>query len=577
MWSLDTKTGHFESDARDGQIHGYQRDSSSKMLANARSLVHPDDLPLLDAAFAASKRTGDRCKIEYRVGDAGRSEERWVALDGAVVRGPNGQPDQLLGVTRDITVHKQAERALSDRNLQLTLAGKFALVGTYAYDVGTEKYQISPGYAAVHGLPEGTEETSRAEWRARVHADDLPGVEAGFHQAMAERRREYHCEYRLARPDGEIRWIDSRNFISYDHAGSAPRLVGANIDVTQRKKTELVLDERTVQLALAAKAARVGSYAYDADSDVMSVSEGYAALHGLPEGTLVTTRSEWRARTLPEDRVRVEDVRQEAFRKRLNEYEIAYRIFRSGEIRWIESRSFISYNLDGSPRRVIGINIDVTERKRAEDQQRVLVAELDHRVKNVLATVSAIINQTQQPGGSPTDFVTALDSRIKSLAGTHELLSQSRWGGVALREIAQCEFAPYAADNVEFNGPDVMLKAEAAQAMAMVLHELTTNAAKYGAFSGRGGRALLKWRWLDNGSHGRLAVEWREIGGPAVLTPRKSSYGTNIIRELIPFELGGTVELTFPGDGVRCWMEIPAEWVSRASPLDTEPKVGLRA
>jgi len=88
---------------------------------------------------------------------------------------------------------------------------------------------------------------------------------------------------------------------------------------------------------------------------------------------------------------------------------------------------------------------------------------------------------------------------------------------------------------------------------------------------------VLKWRWLDNGSHGRLAIEWREIGGPAVLTPHKSSYGTNIIRELIPFELGGTVELTFPGDGVRCWMEIPAEWVSRATPLRTEPEVGLRA
>jgi len=96
---------------------------------------------------------------------------------------------------------------------------------------------------------------------------------------MAERRREYYCEYRFVRPDREIRWIDSRNFISYDQDGSA-RVVGANIDVTQHKKTELILDERTVQLALAAKAARVGSYAYDVDSDAMSVSEGYAALHG---------------------------------------------------------------------------------------------------------------------------------------------------------------------------------------------------------------------------------------------------------------------------------------------------------
>jgi len=270
-------------------------------------------------------------------------------------------------------------------------------------------------------------------------------------------------------------------------------------------------------------------------------------------------------------------VRHEAFRKRLSEFAIEYRISRLGESRWIEARSFISYNPDGNPLRVIGINIDVTDRKRAEDQQRVLVAELDHRVKNVLATVSAIINQTQQAGSSPTEFVTALDSRIKSLARTHELLSQSRWGSVSLTEIARCEFAPYAEDNVEFNGPDVTLKAEAAQAMAMVLHELTTNAAKYGAFSGHAGRVSLTWRWLDNGSHGRLAIEWREVGGPAVLAPHQFSYGTNIIRELIPFELGGTVELTFPGDGVRCRMEIPAEWVRRAVPLNNEATVDLRA
>jgi two-component sensor histidine kinase len=219
---------------------------------------------------------------------------------------------------------------------------------------------------------------------------------------------------------------------------------------------------------------------------------------------------------------------------------------------------------------VIGVNIDVTDRKGAEDQQRLLVAELDHRVKNVLATVSAIITQTHDAGSLNTDFVTALDSRIKSLARTHELLSQSRWSGVSLAEIARLEFAPYAKDNVECGGPSVTLKAEAAQAMAMVLHELTTNAAKYGAFSDRNGRVSLRWRWLRNGSTGRLAIEWREIGGPQVQAPSQSSYGTAIIRELIPFELGGMAELAFASDGVKCRMELPAEWVGSAAGADNE-------
>jgi two-component sensor histidine kinase len=200
----------------------------------------------------------------------------------------------------------------------------------------------------------------------------------------------------------------------------------------------------------------------------------------------------------------------------------------------------------------------------------VLVAELDHRVKNVLATVSAIVTQTQDANSSLADFVAALDCRIKSLARTHELLSESNWRGVSLAEIAQREFAPYVADNIEVSGPRVTLKAEATQAVAMVLHELTTNAAKYGAFSDRSGRVLLRWRRLRNGARGRLAIEWQEINGPPVPARSQSGYGTSIIRELVPFELGGAAELVFAPDGVKCRLEIPAEWIGRGSPASNE-------
>jgi PAS domain S-box-containing protein len=701
VWSVDTATGHFEGDARDRHIHRHRPDAPPNTLAAARRFIHPDDLPAVDAAFSAANRTGGSCRVEYRLASADGTDlrqERWVAAEGTVVRDANGRPVQLLGVTCDITEHRQAERVLAERNLQLDLAGKFALVGTYVLDVGSGRYQVSPGYAAIHGLPEGTEETSRAEWRTRVHPSDLPAVEAGFEQAMAKRRREYYCEYRFVRPDGEIRWIDSRNFISYDHDGSA-RLIGANIDVTQRKVTEaalkehkasladalaagkvmafewdavtrqtrrsdnaasilgddeggptgvrteffervhpddrktiksqirklspsnpayvlnfrfrgrdgrqvwleetasgefdgsgrllrikgltrdvterrtaeLALSERTMQLALAGKAALVGSFAYDADTEVIQISDGYAAIRGFVEGTTQIARNECLARVHPDDRGRVERVRSEAFRKRQSEYTVEYRIIRpSGELRWVETRCFISFGGGGHPHRVVGVSIDITERKRVEEQQCILVAELDHRVKNVLATVCAIVTQTLDPRSSLADFVTGLGSRIEALARTHELLSQSHWSGVSLVEIARRELAPYAADNVEIRGPSVTLKAEAAQAIAMVLHELTTNAAKYGAFSDRNGRVSLRWQWLRNGSTGRLGIEWQEIGGPLVLPPRQRGYGTDVIGELIPFELDGTVELTFPRDGVRCWMEIPAEWVSRAAPLDSE-------
>jgi two-component sensor histidine kinase len=240
-----------------------------------------------------------------------------------------------------------------------------------------------------------------------------------------------------------------------------------------------------------------------------------------------------------------------------------YRIVRAGEVRWIESRSFILYNSDEHPQRVIGVNIDITERKRSEERQRFLVSELDHRVKNLLSTVRAIITQTQEASSSHNEFVTGLKRRIDSLDRTHELLSESNWRGASLAAIVRREFAPYAAGNAEAGGPSVNLKAEATQAVAMVLHELTTNAAKYGAFSSRTGRVSVQWRWQQTGSHDRLVIEWLETGGPAVLAPRQSGYGTGIIRELIPFELGGKVDLVFASEGIRCRFEIPADWISR--------------
>jgi two-component sensor histidine kinase len=140
--------------------------------------------------------------------------------------------------------------------------------------------------------------------------------------------------------------------------------------------------------------------------------------------------------------------------------------------------------------------------------------------------------------------------------------NEARWHGVALAEIVQREFAPYGQGNSDVRGPSVTLKPEAAQAVAMVLHELTTNAAKFGALSKRSGRVQLKWWWQQNAGDPRLVSEWKEVGGPPVREPSRSGYGSSVVRELIPFELDGTVDLAFAKDGLRCRLEIVADWIS---------------
>jgi len=326
------------------------------------------------------------------------------------------------------------------------------------------------------------------------------------------------------------------------------------------KKAELALAERSLQLALAGKAALVGSFGYDVDADAMQVDAGFAALHGLPEGTAETTRSEWRTRAHPDDVDRVVDIRDQAFRERVGEYGAEYRIIRSDdEVRWIESRSCITYTSDGRPQRVTGVNIDITERKRAEDHLRVLVAELDHRVKNTLATVSSVASRTLDASGSGADFVAALDGRIKSMAATHQLLSSQQWKGILLSDLVRRELAPYATHrNTDIGGLEVILKPETAQAVSMVLHELTTNAAKYGALSTNDGRVSVRWHRVLNGeAKPPLRIEWQESGGPAVQPPDRSGYGMEVIRDLLPYELNGKVGLAFASTGVQCFIDIP--------------------
>src|SRR5262249_45880096 len=382
--------------------------------------VHPEDLKCIDGAVAEARLTRGNWKAEYRVvpppDHPHAGEIRWVAVDGSIVRDAHGAPMQLLGVTRDITLSKRGEQALAERELQLALAGRAALVGTYAYDTDSEILQVSEGYAAIHGYPEGTTRMARSQWLAGVHPDDVEWLERRRSQVFRERQTDYVVEFRIPYAGG-VRWIEARSFVSYDSDGHPQRMVGVNIDITDRKRAEDALAERNAQLALAGRAARVGSYAYDVNKGVMQISEGYAAIHGLPPGTTETTMCEWRSRVHPDDLKRVEVFRDQVFANRQKESNIEYRIVRSdGEMRWVERRSSVSYDSDGRPTRVVGVSIDVTERKRAEERQGVLVAELDHRVKNTLATVSAVVSQTGQGSRSASDFAAVLEGRLRSMA-----------------------------------------------------------------------------------------------------------------------------------------------------------------
>ncbi|MGA7526948.1 MAG: MASE1 domain-containing protein [Pseudolabrys sp.] len=328
----------------------------------------------------------------------------------------------------------------------------------------------------------------------------------------------------------------------------------------ERRQHEAALFEGQARLQEALAAGGVMAFEWNARTNGSNRSDNAAQILGLvPDKSFSAV--EFLERVHPDDRpdfkARIHAVSPEkpSYRKTFR-----FRCPDGREI-WLEESSIAEFDPTGRFVGLKGLTVDITERKQSDERQSLLIAELDHRVKNLLARVAVISSYTRLGSSSVDEFVQVLDRRIHSMAAAHSLLSQNRWNGVNLADLVDSQLAPYAtAANMTIGGPDVVLGPTVTQAVAMALHELVTNAVKYGALSSPNGHVSVKWnRQPADGASTRVKIEWRENGGPPVAPPAKSGYGTSLIREMIPHELGGAVDLAFVTEGVCCEIDVPLE------------------
>ena len=328
----------------------------------------------------------------------------------------------------------------------------------------------------------------------------------------------------------------------------------------ERRQNEAALREGHARLQAALTAGAVIAFEWDARTRLAKRSYNAAQILGFdPKESLSAT--EFHSRIHPDDRDRHEACVY-GVRPDDPSYTITYRFIRpDGREVWLEETAQAEFDAQGHYARLEGLVRDITRRKRNEEHRQRLVAELDHRVKNILARVAVVANSTSQRSPSMQEFVKALEGRIRSMADAHELLSRSRWQGANLSDLVRVQLAPYTSNtNTTIAGPDITLTAETTQALAMVLQELVTNALKYGALSNPDGRLSVNWNQrLSGDKPACLEIEWRETGGPLVVTAAPSGYGTSLTRELIPHELGGTVDLVFAPEGISCSIRIPMQ------------------
>jgi two-component sensor histidine kinase len=244
--------------------------------------------------------------------------------------------------------------------------------------------------------------------------------------------------------------------------------------------------------------------------------------------------------------------------------EIAIESFKRGATDYVLKQRLV--RLPAAVTRALAEAKEKNERRQAEAQLRLLVAELSHRVNNTIAIIQSIATQTLRTTESLESFKESFLARLLSLGKTHDLLTRTNWAGVLLREILVAELDPFQACDHErcvLNGPDVELFPSAALTLALTFHELVTNAAKYGALSQSGGRLHVTWRLGQNEASDTLSLSWREEGGPPVREPSRRGFGSRLIEQSMA-ALGGSARIDYAADGLRCEIRMPLE----STPLD---------
>ncbi len=328
--------------------------------------------------------------------------------------------------------------------------------------------------------------------------------------------------------------------------------VAARTAELEASAARLIDSEQRRTLAL--MAGSMGSWEWDGATGQLTWDDGQCRICGVDPASFTVSTQSAKALIHPDDYDRLLSASTPVLRNG-KPFQSEFRVRRpNGEVRWCMGTAIATVDASGRTLRVTGVTVDITERKQAEERQLLLAQEVDHRAKNALTLVQSILRLTR--AGDIDEYVEAVEGRIKALSRAHTILSHSRWRGADLSGLIDEEFAPYTcagSDQVVIRGPKVFLDPNTAQALALALHELAANAAKYGALSIGDGRVELSWGIEED----RLSLNWVEHGGPRVRRPAASGFGTKIIMGSVERQLHGTVSFEWRPEGLRCVVSVP--------------------
>jgi PAS domain S-box-containing protein len=512
-----------------------------------------DVLPSIEGrwieTFTRVALTGEPSRIEEFSQDLGQ----WYDVYAYCPR-----PGHAALIYTNVTAQKQAETALRESQAQLRAVLDGSLDPIFMKDrEGRMVLANPPTCAAVGKPPAGILGKTDAEFLE--DPADARAIMANDQRIMASGEPET-VEETVTAASG-TRYYVNKKAPRRDAAGNVIGLISTARDVTEQKRAEEALRENEQRLRLATEAAKIGTFDLNILTGVNVWSAELEAMHGLAPGEFGATQASWEKLVHPDDRATALARCAESLATG-NPVEHEWRIvWRDGSIHWISARFQCIQDTTGKPVRLTGVNIDITERKRAEEQILLLLREVNHRSKNMLAVVQSIARQTI--AANPEDFLERFGQRVEALAASQDLLIKHEWRSIELEELVRFQLMPFGdllASRIDLHGPQIFISPSAAQMLGMAIHELAMNAGKYGALSGLSGRVNVGWR-LANAENGEQAfvMSWSEVGGPPVVKPTRLGFGSNVIGPLTESSLNGTVELGFGPAGLTWRLTCPAK------------------
>lgn len=559
-WDVNAVTGERRWSHEFRHICGLPRDVPADP-GLFSGLIHPEDRDWVNERYrAAYEASGNgRYEAELRIRRFNDGAERWVLIKGQVSFDAAGRPLRGIGTLLDVTDQKRTAEALAESEERYRLAVAAFHGAAYETDLETGyAYRALRAYEMVGVRPEDGEPT-REWWFNRIHPEDAPRFHAALQALFAGSVAELDLEFRVRHENGGWVWVWQRGLAVRNADGRLTRTVGAILDITQRKRAEAALRESEARFRHMADSAPALIWMTDERGQINFANMHFDFLFGRPAAEM--RGGGWTSIVHPDDLPAFTAAAAAAFTARRPLRCELRAIARDGTI--VSLRCDMVPRLDdaGMFLGYTGCAVDVSDAKVAQERQLLLINELNHRVKNTLATVQSIASQTLRNAASTAEAKSLFEARLLALSRVHDVLTRENWEGAALSEIVAQATEPYRSDGESAfvtEGPELRLSTTLALALAMALQELVTNAVKYGSLSRPGGTVHVTWGVAGTGADARLRVRWEERGGPAVREPERRGFGSRLIERSLAQDPNGKARLIFASTGLVCEFEASA-------------------